>query len=95
MPQMKNTVTGRVNWMPDSYIGQFPFVVVEEVAEPVKPAEPVSKKLSRKKKADYVHPTFDADGDGLVQDGTIFEREEGVELSEAEVAAILEEAEEK
>lgn len=89
---MRNTVTGKINWMPDSYIGQFPFEVVEEasVVEPVIKEKPAKK--TRKKKAEYVSPTFDADGDGLVQDGTIFERPEGVELSPEEVTAIKEAA---
>lgn len=93
MPQMRNTITGKINWMPDSYIGQFPFEVVEEapVAEPVVEAP----KKPKKKKAEYVSPTFDADGDGLVQDGTIFERPEGVELSPEEVTAIKEAAEQE
>lgn len=92
MPQMRNTVTGKVNWMPDSYVGQFPFEVVEEI--PVVEETPVEEKPKRKKKAEYISPTFDADGDGLVQDGTIFERPEGVELSEEEIAEILKDSEE-
>ena len=93
MPQMRNTITGKINWMPDSYIGQFPFVVVEEAPapEPVVEAKPAKP---RKRKAEYVSPTFDADGDGLVQDGTIFERPEGTELSPEEVTEILASTEE-
>lgn len=92
MPQMRNTVTGKINWMPDSYIGQFPFEVVEEapVVEPVVEAP----KKPRKRKAEYVSPTVDADGDGLVQDGTIFERPVGTELSPEEVTVRLAGAEE-
>lgn len=85
MPQMRNTITGKVNWMPDSYIGQFPFEVVEET--PVVEAEPAKK--PRKKKADYVPEAADGDGDGLVQDGTIFERPVGTELSPEEITEIL------
>jgi hypothetical protein len=92
MPQMRNTVTGKVNWMPDSYIGQFPFEVVEEI--PVVEETPVEEKPKRKKKADYTPEATDGDGDGLVQDGTIFERPEGVELSEEEIAEILKDSEE-
>ena len=92
MPQMRNTITGKVNWMPDSYIGQFPFEVVEEVlaVEPV--VEVVVEetvKKPRKRKAEYVSPTTDADGDGLVQDGTIFERPVDTFLSPEQVTAIL------
>jgi hypothetical protein len=93
MPQMRNTITGRINWMPDSYIGQFPFEVVEEapVAEPVVEAKPARP---RKKKAEYVPDATDGDGDGLVQDGTIFERPVGTELSPEEVTEILASTEE-
>jgi hypothetical protein len=98
MPQMRNTVTGKINWMPDSYIGQFPFEVVEEapVVEEIPAVEeaPVEEKPRRKRKADYTPEATDGDGDGLVQDGTIFERPEGVELSEEEIAQILKDSEE-
>ena len=81
--------------MPDSYVGKFPFQTeaeVEAVAAPVVEAEKPAKP-AKKRKAEYVSPTTDADGDGLVQDGTIFERPVGVELSPEEVTAILEESE--
>lgn len=87
MPLMRNTVTGKEQFMPASYVGQFPFVVIEEIATP----EPVKK--PRKKKAEYVPEATDGDGDGLVQDGTIFERPAGTELSPEEVTAIKEAAE--
>ena len=90
MPKMLNTVTGKINWMPDSYIGQFPFeVVVEEVATEPKAevAKPATK--PKKKKAEYVSPAVDADGDGRIQDGTIFERDAGTELSPEQVTEIL------
>ena len=96
MPKLYNTETKTYMFMPDSYIGQHPFQTEAEVEaasapapEPVEPAKP-----ARKRKADYVSPTFDADGDGFVQDGTIFERPVGTELSPEEVTAILEESEE-
>lgn len=89
MPQMRNTITGKINWMPDSYIGRFPFEVVEEIAEPVVIAEPAPEPAKpRKKKADYTPEATDGDGDGLVQDGTIFERPLGTELSPEEIAEI-------
>lgn len=94
MPKLFNTVTQKYELMPASYIGVYPYVeVAEEVvveAAPEPAPEPVKK--SKKRKAEYVSPTVDADGDGLVQDGTIFERPVGTELSPEEVTAILEEA---
>lgn len=92
MPKLYNTVTKQYMMMPDSYVGKFPFIteaeaeqlrqpIVIEVEEPVKP---------KKKKAEYVHPAIDADGDGRIQDGTIFERPTGTELSPEEVTAIQE-----
>jgi hypothetical protein len=90
MPQMRNTITGKINWMPDSYIGQFPFEVVEEIVEPAAIAEPVAEPAKpKKKKAEYRADAVDADGDGRVQDGTIFEREVGTELSPEQVTELL------
>ena len=90
MPLMRNTVTGKEQFMPASYVGQFPFVIVEEpvAAEPVvvEPAEPAKPK---KKKAEYNAAAPDADGDGKVQDGTIFERPAGTELSPEKVTELL------
>lgn len=95
MPKLYNTVTQKWMFMPDSYVGKFPFQTEAEVEaatapapEPMQPAKP-----AKKRKAEYVSPTVDADGDGLVQDGTIFERPVGTELSPEEVTAILEESE--
>jgi hypothetical protein len=90
MPKLYNTVTKQFMFMPDSYIGQAPFItedeaaklaqpIVVEVEQPAKPA---------KKKATYNATATDADGDGRVQDGTPFEREAGTELSPEEVTAI-------
>lgn len=93
MPKLLNTITGKINWMPDSYVGQFPFELVSD-APTVEP-EPVVEepKKVKKKKAEYVPAATDADNDGRVQDGTIFERPVGTELSPEEVTAILEESE--
>jgi hypothetical protein len=91
MPKLYNTVTQKWMFMPDSYVGKHPFQTEAEVAAVEAPA-PAPAKPAKKKKAEYVSPTFDADGDGLVQDGTIFERPVGTELSPEEVTAILEEA---
>ena len=95
MPKLYNTVTQKWMFMPDSYVGKAPFQTEAEVEPVVAPTpEPVKpKKSTKKRKAEYISPTFDADGDGLVQDGTIFERPEGVELSPEEVTSILEESE--
>lgn len=90
MPKLFNTVTKRYDMMPDSYVGVFPYTEAEPVAEVVEAPAPV--KPAKKKKAEYISPTVDADGDGLVQDGTIFERPVGTELSPEEVTAILEES---
>lgn len=94
MPKLFNTVTKKYEMMPDSYVGQFPYEVVEEEPAVVTMViEKVFEKPKRKRKAEYVSPTVDGDGDGLVQDGTIFERPVGTELSPEEVTAILEESE--
>jgi hypothetical protein len=85
MPKLFNTVTKKFDFMPDSYVGKFPYLVEEvavEVVEEVKPA--------KKKKAEYNPAATDSDGDGRVQDGTPFEREAGTELSPEELTAIQE-----
>jgi hypothetical protein len=91
MPKMRNTITGDVNWMPASYVGQFPFEVVTEESAPIEPqvtlSEPAPAK-PKKKKAEYNADAPDADGDGKVQDGTIFEREAGTELSPEQVTEL-------
>jgi hypothetical protein len=96
MPKLYNTETKTYMFMPDSYIGQHPFVTEAEVEAASAPApEPVQiEKPSKKKKAEYTPEATDGDGDGLVQDGTVFERPFGTELSPEEVTAILEESEE-
>lgn len=87
MPKLYNTVTKKFDFMPDSYVGKFPYLTVidEIVAEPV-----VEVKPAKKKKAEYNPAAVDSDGDGRVQDGTPFEREAGTELSPEEVTAIQE-----
>lgn len=85
MPKLFNTVTKKFEFMPASYAGKFPYaeetVEVAPVVEEVKPA---------KKKAKYIPEAIDADGDGIVQDGTEFERPVGTELSPEELTAIQE-----
>ena len=68
MPKLRNIVTGTVKDLPARYIGLYPYEVVEET--------PVV--------SGYVEDARDGDGDGLVQDGTPFQREEGTELTEDE-----------
>ena len=68
MPKLRNIVTGRIKDLPARYIGLYPYEVVED-------APGVSG---------YVEDARDGDGDGLVQDGTPFEREESTELTEDE-----------
>lgn len=74
MPKLRNIVTGRIKDLPARYIGLYPYEVVEET--------PVV--------SGYVEDAKDGDGDGLVQDGTPFEREEGVELTEDEKVKAVE-----
>lgn len=100
MPKLYNTVTKKFSWHPDSYIGQFPFILEDEAAaQGIVDAEVVveevveTPKPKKKKKAAYKSDAVDGDGDGLVQDGTVFQREAGTELSEEEVAALNESAE--
>jgi hypothetical protein len=93
MPKLYNTVTKQYMMMPDSYVGKFPFITEEEAASLRQPVvveveQPAAK--PKKKKAEYIHPAIDADGDGRIQDGTPFERPVGTELSPEEVTAIQE-----
>jgi hypothetical protein len=74
LPKLRNIVTGTVKDLPARYIGLYPYEVVEET--------PVV--------SGYVEDARDGDGDGLVQDGTSFEREEGVELTEDEKVKAVE-----
>ena len=86
MPKLFNTVTKKFDFMPESYVGKFPYIE-EPVAQDATPVEEVKP---AKKKAKYVPEAVDSDGDGRVQDGTPFEREAGTELSPEEVTAIQE-----
>ena len=74
MPKLRNIVTGRIKDLPARYIGLYPYEVVEDA--------PVV--------SGYVEDAKDGDGDGLVQDGTPFEREESVELTEDEKVKAVE-----
>ena len=92
MPKLFNTVTKKFMHMPDSYVGQFPFITEGEAAELAQPivVEVEVEEKPKKRRAEYKADAIDADGDGRVQDGTPFEREVGTELSPEEVTAIEE-----
>ncbi len=93
MPKLYNTVTNKFMFAPDSYVGKFPFETEEEAAVKgiVDPAATPAEKPKKKKssKADYKADAFDGDSDGLVQDGTVFQRPEGTDLTEEEIATRL------
>lgn len=99
MPRLYNTVTKKFLFAPDSYKGKFPFETVEEAAAkgiidteaPVEEPKPAAK--PKKKKAGYKADAIDGDGDGLVQDGTVFQRPVGEELTEEQIAALDDSAE--
>lgn len=96
MPKLYNTVTKKFAWHPDSYVGQFPFIQEEEAAaQGIVDVEVVVEEAPKpkKKKASYKADAVDGDGDGLVQDGTVFQREAGTELTEEQVAALDDSAE--
>jgi hypothetical protein len=87
MPKLFNTVTKKFMFMPDSYVGQAPFITEDEAA---KLAQPIVIEVEKpaKKKPSYNAEATDADGDGRVQDGTPFEREAGTDLSPEQVTVI-------
>lgn len=74
----KNIRTDKIVTVPDHYIGHEilgkDLILVTDEA----PAAPKAKK----KQAEYIPAAVDADGDGLVQDGTIWERPVGTEIEE-------------
>ena len=69
MPKLRNVVTGVVKELPARYVGLYPYELVED--------EPKTVDVSG-----YVEDARDGDGDGLVQDGTPFQRPEGTELTD-------------
>tara|TARA_R110000764_G_scaffold233008_1_gene325690 strand:+ start:79 stop:345 length:267 start_codon:yes stop_codon:yes gene_type:complete len=82
MPKLYNTVMKKFMFMPDHYTGQFPFDTVEEAAakgivdtEAVETPKPA--KAAETPKVVYNPDAKDGDGDGLVQDGTEFQRPVG------------------
>ena len=102
MPKLYNTVTNKFMFAPDSYVGKFPFETEEEAAvkgivDPAAtPVEKPKKKKSSKTEVfakafaeGYKIGAIDGDSDGLVQDGTVFQRPEGTDLTEEEIATRL------
>ena len=79
MALVMNTRTGKVSNVPDHYIGHPVFgaeiVLVEDF-----PAAEEKMPVTKKKPAKYVPQAEDGDGDGLVQDGTEWERPVGTEI---------------
>jgi hypothetical protein len=74
----KNVRTNKVLIVPDHYIGH-PVLGKDLVLETDEaPAAPKNKK----KQAEYIPDAKDADGDGLVQEGTVWERLARTELKE-------------
>ena len=78
MALVMNTRTGKVSNVPDHSIGH-PVLGAELVLMGDEPVETVAPK-PKKKPAKYVPEAVDGDGDGLVQDGTVWERPEGTEI---------------
>lgn len=78
MALAKNTKTGLVVKVPSHYLGHPTLgknlVAVDAIVEPAPKKE--------KKKAAYIPSAADADGDGIVQDGTEWERPVGTEIEE-------------
>lgn len=88
MPKLRNVVTGVVKDLPARYVGMYPYELVEEETVAVTLVTEKVFEKPKKKKVEYQQPAVDADGDGLVQDGTPFERPAGTELSPEELTAI-------
>jgi hypothetical protein len=76
MALVKNTRTGKVMNVPDHYLGHPSLGANLEIVS----EEPTEKPVAKKKAAKYIPNAFDGDGDGLVQDGTEFERPVGTEI---------------
>lgn len=74
----KNIRTGKVDSVPDHYIGH-PVLGKDLVLET---EEASAAPKAKKKQAAYIPNAVDADGDGLVQEGTEWERPAGTENEE-------------
>jgi hypothetical protein len=88
MALFKHKVTGELVSRPAHYadheiLGKNLELVTEEGTE--LEVEASAKKRSAKKTAEYIPDAQDADGDGLVQDGSEWEREVGVEIPQEEI----------
>lgn len=77
MALVMNTRTGKVSNVPDHYLGH-PSLGADLVLVTDEPTE--AKSVAKKKPAKYVPNAVDGDGDGLVQDGTEWERPVGTEI---------------
>lgn len=66
----KNVRTGKVSIVPDHYIGH-PVLGKDLVLDS---DEASAAPKNKKKQAEYTPDAKDADGDGLVQEGTVWER---------------------
>lgn len=88
MALFRHKVTGELVSRPAHYadhkvLGKNLELITEEVTE-VEVAAP-AKKRSTKKATEYIPFALDGDGDGLVQEGTEWEREVGVEIPQEEI----------
>lgn len=88
MALFRHKVTGELVSRPAHYadhkvLGKNLELIPEEGIE-IEVAAP-AKKRSTKKATEYIPAAEDADGDGLVQDGTEWEREVGVEIPQEEI----------
>lgn len=88
MALFRHKVTGELVSRPAHYadhrvLGKNLELVTDEATE-VEAVAPV-KKRSTKKATEYIPAAVDADGDGLVQEGTEWEREVGVEIPQEEI----------
>lgn len=90
MALAKNTKTGIVVSVPDHYIGH-PVLGKNLVA--VAAEVQAAPKKEKKKPAEYIPAAVDADGDGIVQDGTEWERPVGTEIQEQPAPEVQPEAE--
>jgi hypothetical protein len=87
-----NVRTGKTVTVPDHYIGHE--VLGKDLVALGEEVQAAPKKEKKKKYTEYVPNAVDADGDGLVQDGTIWERPVGTEIEEQPAPDNIEENEE-
>lgn len=76
-----NTRTGKTVIVPEHYIGH-EVLGKDLVAVAAEEVQAAPKKEKKKKTAEYIPAAVDADGDGLVQEGTEWERPVGTEIEE-------------